>query len=137
MFVSLFLVCLCICKSLVVVLEHRKVSCLCAWALEISCLCAWVLVIILDYTVSEISLEVQGGQDYFRFVEGTHIIACVLSFSVLLLLSAARRLWTQSDSELLQTMNLGTVFHNLRKKFLKTQFNPPFLWFFSPSVTVY
>ena len=31
----------------------------------------------------ELSLEVQGGQDYFRFVEGTCIIACVLSFCVL------------------------------------------------------
>jgi len=30
-------------------------------------------------------------------------------------------------------LNLGTVFQNVRKKFLKTQFNPPFLWFFSPS----
>jgi len=28
-------------------------------------------------------LEVQGGQDYFRFVEGTYIIACVLSSFVL------------------------------------------------------
>jgi len=27
----------------------------------------------------ELSLEVQGGHDYFRFVEGTCIIACVLS----------------------------------------------------------
>jgi len=28
---------------------------------------------------SELSLEVQGGQDYFRFVEGTCIIALCLS----------------------------------------------------------
>jgi len=28
---------------------------------------------------SELSLEVQGGQDYFRFVEGTYIIALCLS----------------------------------------------------------
>jgi len=50
------------------------------------------------------------------------------------LLSAALRLWTHPDSELLQTLNLRTVLQNVRKKFLKTQFNPPFLWFFSPSV---
>jgi len=32
---------------------------------------------------SELSLEVQGGQDYFRFVEGTCIIAlCLSSFSL-------------------------------------------------------
>jgi len=31
---------------------------------------------ILHY--SELSLEVQGGQDYFRFVEGTCIIAQML-----------------------------------------------------------
>ena len=67
-----------ICKSLAVVLDFRKVSCLCSWALEISSLCAWVLVI-WDYIVSEISLEVQGGQDYCRFVEGTCIIAWCLS----------------------------------------------------------
>ncbi|AES59622.1 hypothetical protein MTR_1g023470 [Medicago truncatula] len=31
-----------------------------------------------DYTqISEISLEVQGGLDYFRVVEGTRITACV------------------------------------------------------------
>jgi len=40
----------------------------------------------------ELSLEVQGGHDYFRFVEGTCIIACVLFFFVLLHLSAALRL---------------------------------------------
>jgi len=39
--------------------------------------------VILDYILVELSLEVQGGQDYFRFVEGTCIIACVLSSSIL------------------------------------------------------
>jgi len=39
---------------------------------------------------SELSLEVQGGQDYFRFVEGTCIIAlCLSSLSLTLFLSAA------------------------------------------------
>ena len=39
--------------------------------------------VIWDYILVELSLEVQGGQDYFRFVEGACIIACVLSSSVL------------------------------------------------------
>ena len=107
LFVSLLLLCLSICKSLVVVLEHRKVSCLCAWAYEISCLCAWVLVI-WDYIVSEISLEVQGGLDYFRFVEGSCIIVVsFFSLSLTLFLSAEHlvsdhyfRSWLLSASEL-------------------------------------
>jgi len=52
-------------------------------------------------------------------------------------LSTAQRLWTHSDSELLQTLNLRTVLQNVRKKFSKTQFNPPFLWFFSPSYFIF
>jgi len=66
-----------------------EVSCSCAWALDVSCLCAWViwsliLVVVLRNCnlrlhFSELSLEVQGGQDYFRFVEGTCIIALCLS----------------------------------------------------------
>jgi len=48
--------------------------------------------VIRHYILVELSLEVQGGHDYFRFVEGTCIIACVLSLSILLLLSAALRL---------------------------------------------
>jgi len=35
---------------------------------------------ILHY--SELSLEVKGGQDYFRFVEVTCIIACVFLLSI-------------------------------------------------------
>jgi len=31
---------------------------------------------------SELSLEVQGGHNYFRFVEGTCIIACVFLLSL-------------------------------------------------------
>jgi len=48
----------------------------------------WVFeqLVIRHYILVELSLEVQGGHDYFRFVEGTCIIVCVLSFSVLLLL---------------------------------------------------
>jgi len=41
---------------------------------------------------SELSLEVQGGQDYFRFVEGTCIIVLCLS-SLSLFLSATFRFW--------------------------------------------
>jgi len=44
-------------------------------------------------------LEVQGGQDYFRFVEGTCIIACVLSSSVLYIYPLHK------DSEFIQTLN--------------------------------
>jgi len=45
------------------------------------------------------------------------------------------------DSELTQTLNYfrlwtwGQLSRTLKKKFPKTQFNPPFLWFFSPSYT--
>jgi len=39
--------------------------------------------VIWDYILVELSLEVQGGQDYFRFVEGTCITVCVLSSYVL------------------------------------------------------
>jgi len=39
--------------------------------------------VIWYYILVELSLEVQGGQDYFRFMEGTYIIACVLSSYVL------------------------------------------------------
>ena len=43
------------------------------------------------------------------------------------------------DSELTQTLNYFRLWiweqlsRSLKKKFPKTQFNPPFLWFFSPS----
>jgi hypothetical protein len=40
---------------------------------------------------SELSLEVQGGHDYFRFVEGTCIIALCLSSSLSMFLSATFR----------------------------------------------
>jgi len=47
------------------------------------------------------------------------------------------------DSELTQTLNYfklwtwGQLSRTYKKKFPKTQFNPPFLWFFSPSVPRY
>jgi len=41
-----------------------------------------------NWGVTELSLEVQGGHDYFRFVEGTCIIAlCLSSLSLSLSLS--------------------------------------------------
>jgi len=68
-------------------------------SIEKSLSCVIEQLVIWHYILVELSLEVQGGQDYFRLVEGTCIIACVLSSSVLLHLSAALRLWTHSDSE--------------------------------------
>jgi len=58
--------------------------------------CVFEQLIIWYYILVKLSLEVQGGQDYFRIVEGTCIIACVLlSFLHSYSLSAAFRLWTQ------------------------------------------
>ena len=54
-------------KFLTVVLEHRKPL---AFVLE---------QLQLDIDFSELSLEVQGGVDYFRIVEGT-TINCFVSF---------------------------------------------------------
>ena len=101
-------------------------------SIEKSLSCVIEQLVIRHYILVELSLEVQGGQDYFRFVEGTCIIACVLSFSVLLLIIRCTktlnssqtlkyfRLWTTSDSE------SGNSFSECKKeKFLKTQFNPP------------
>ena len=75
----------------------------------------------------ELSLEVQGRQDYFRFVEGTCIIACVLSFSVLYIYPLHK------DSELtltlnsLQTLNLRTILHNVKEEVFKNTIQPPLL----------
>ena len=91
-------------KSLSCVIEHRSLLEL-SLSIDKSLSCVIEQLVIRHYILVELSLEVQGRQDYFRIVEGTCIIACVLSFSVLLLLSAALRLWTQvrlwtiSDSE--------------------------------------
>jgi len=73
---------------------------------------------------------VQGGHDYFRFVEGTCIIACVLSSSVLYIYPLHK------DSELTQTLNLRTALQNVKEEVFKNtiQPTPPLLWFFSPSV---
>jgi len=61
-------------------------------SIEKSLSCVIEQLVIRHYILVELSLEMQGGQDYFQFMEGTCIIACVLSFSVLLHLSATLRL---------------------------------------------
>jgi len=66
-------------------------------------------------------VEVQGGQDYFRFVEGTCIIACVLSSSVLFIYPVHK------DSELTQTLNLRTVFQNVKEEVFENTIQPPLL----------
>ena len=72
-------------KSLGVILEHRSLLEL-SLSIEKSLSCVIEQLVIGHYILVELSLEVQGGQDYFWFVEGTCIIACVLSFSILLLI---------------------------------------------------
>jgi len=117
-------------KSHSCVIEHRSLLEL-SLSIEKSLSCVIEQLLIRHYILVELSLEVQGGQDYFRFVEGTCIIACVLSFYVLLLIIRCTktlnslRLWTTSDSE-----SGNSSSERKKEKFLKTQFNPPFLWFF-------
>ena len=67
------------------VIEHRSLLEL-SLSIEKSLSCVIEQLVIRHYILVELSLEVQGGQDYFWFVEGTCIIACVLSFYVLLLI---------------------------------------------------
>ena len=112
-------------KSLGVVLEHRSLLEL-SLSIEKSLSCVIEQLVIRHYILVELSLEVQGGQNYFWFVEGTCIIACVLSFSILLLLSATLRLWTQVRLWTISDSESGNSFSERKKeKFLKTQFNPP------------
>ena len=62
-------------------IEHRSLLEL-SLSKDKSLSCVIEQLVIWDYILLELSLEVQGGQDYFRFVEGTCIIDCVLSSSV-------------------------------------------------------
>jgi len=73
------------------VIEHRSLLEL-SLSIEKSLTCVFEQLVIRYYILVELSLEEQGGREYFRFVEGICIIACVLSFSVLLPLSVALRL---------------------------------------------
>ena len=72
-------------KSHSFVIEHRSLLEF-SLSIEKSLSCVIEQLVVRHYILVELSLEVQGGQDYFRFVEGTCIIACVLSFSILLLI---------------------------------------------------
>jgi len=79
-------------KSLAVVLEHRSLLIVFRSIGSLLQLCLTILSLLLVLAVSicnqillfsELSLEVQGGHDYFQFVEGTCIIAlCLLSLSL-------------------------------------------------------
>jgi len=111
-----------------------EVSFSCDWAKEVSWSCPWAKnslscvieqLVIWHYILVELSLEVQGGQDYFRFVEGTCIIAYVRSLSVLLLIIRCTRLWTHSDSELFQTLSLRTVLERKGSKVFETHNSTP------------
>ena len=63
-------------------IEHRSLLEL-SLSKDKSLSCVIEQLVICDYILVELYLEVKGGQDYFRFVEGTCIIDCVLSSSVL------------------------------------------------------
>ena len=63
-------------------IEHRSLLEL-SLSKDKSLSCVIEQLVIGDYILVELSLGVQGGQDYFRFVEGTCIIVCVFSSSVL------------------------------------------------------
>ena len=70
------ILCNCLKKSLSCVIEQRK-----------SLTCVFEQLVISYYILVKLSLEVQGGQDYFRIVEGTCInclcssfIFCTLTF---------------------------------------------------------
>jgi len=109
-------------KSLSCVIEHRSLLEL-SLSIEKSLTCVFKQLVIWYYILVELSLEVQGGHDYFRFVEGTCIIVCVLSFSVLLPLSAALRLWTQVRLWIWEQFFFPS--ERKKEKLLKIQFNPP------------
>ena len=115
-----------------------EVSFLCDWAKEVSWSCPWAKkslscvieqLVIRQYILVELSLEVQGGQDYFRFVEGTCInIACVLSFSAIYIYPLHKtlnslRLWTWEQ-----------FWSKREEKCLRTQFNPPSCVFLTFSI---
>jgi len=100
------------------VIEHRSLLEL-SLSKDKSLSCVIKQLVIWDYIFVELSLEVQGGQDYFRFVEGTCIIACVLSSSVLYIYPL-QRLWTHSDSE-----PENSSIERKRRSFQKHNSTPP------------
>jgi len=128
-------------KSLGVVLEHRSLILvwLCKGSLlelslskEVSFLCDWATCNSTLHFSGTLLGSARGTG--LLPVCGRNLYNCLCSFFLCSLhLSAAQRLWTHSDSELLQTLNLRTILIEREEKFLRTQFNPPFLCFFSPS----
>ena len=76
----------------------------------------------------ELSLEVQGGQDYF--ICGRNLYNCLCSFFFCSLLYPLH-----IDSELTQTLKPeDSYLERKRRSFQKHNSTPPpFLWFFSPS----
>ena len=66
-------------------IEHRSLLEL-SVSIEKSLSCVIEQLVIRHYILVQLSLEVQGGHDYVRFVEVTCIIVCVLSLSALLLI---------------------------------------------------
>ena len=102
-------------------IEHRSLLEL-SLSIEKSLSCVIEQLVIWHYIL------VQGGHDYFRFVEGTCIIACVLSFSVLFLIIRCTktpnslRLWTTSDSEPGNSSS-----ERKRKKVFENTIQPPLL----------
>jgi len=102
------------------VIEHRSLLEL-SLNKDKSLSCVIEQLVIWDCILVELSLEVQGGQDYFWFLEGTSIIACVLSSSVLY------NYPLHKDSELLQTLNLRTVLQNVKEEVSKNTIQPPLL----------
>ena len=71
----------------------------------------------------------QGGQDYFRFMEGTCIIACVLSSSVLFIYP----LHKDSESENSSSERKEEVFENTIQPPLLVVFLPSHLYQFTHS----
>ena len=59
---------------------------------------------------------------------GRNLYNCLCSFFLCSFhLSAAQRLWTHSDSELLQTLNLRAVLQNVKEEVFKNTIQPPLL----------
>ena len=117
--------CLSICKSLVVVLEHRKVSCLCAWAYEISCLRACNF---------EITLLVKSPWKckgtWLLPVCGRNLYNCFVSLFSLpysVFIRCTFSLWPLLQKLIVICFWTVTSVGETKKK--KTQFNPPFLCF--------
>jgi len=122
-------------KSFAFVLEHRSLLIVfrSIGSLLQLCLSIWSLLLILAVSIcnqilhfSELSLEVQEGQDYLRFVEGTCIIdLCLSSFSLSLSLSLSLSVFIRCKlvlnitSEVVVKLIMISVFQ-LRRKQRKT-----------------